>query len=56
MPAEPAKPQPRRSLCYEFPVGGFMVNLVLPRHLSQTEADRLCAFIQTLVIEADHAR
>lgn len=31
----------------------FMAQLVLPRDLTKEEADRLCAMIQTLVIQPD---
>lgn len=40
------------SLCLPFPMrdGRYMAQIVIPRDLTQAEADRLCAFVQTLVI------
>ena len=44
----------RPSLCLPFPIQSgddrFMAQVVVPRNMSEAEADRLCAFIKTLVV------
>jgi hypothetical protein len=47
----------RASLCYDFPLrptdeqNRYMVQLVLPCDLQPDEANRICAFINTLVVD-----
>jgi hypothetical protein len=39
-----------KSLCYDYPLRpDYLVQLVIPRDLTQREADRLCEFIQATV-------
>ena len=40
---------PVKMLVLPFPMKGAMAQLVVPRNLTQAEADRLCAFVQSLV-------
>lgn len=40
----------RQALCLPFPLGHFMVQLVVPRDMTQAEADRICAFVQSLAV------
>jgi hypothetical protein len=44
----------RQTLVYPIPCGDCVSKLVLPRDLSQAEADRFCTLIQTLVIPDGH--
>jgi hypothetical protein len=44
----------RQTLVYPIPCADFVSKLVLPRDLSQAEADRFCTLIQTLVIPNGH--
>lgn len=47
----------RQTLVYPFPLGGYMAQLVIPRDLTQAEAERLCEFIRSLAIpEPTHDR
>jgi len=40
-----------QSLCYEYPLRpNYLVQLVLPRDLTVSEAARLCGFIRALII------
>ena len=43
----PVRPVPM--LVLPFPMKNAMAQLVVPRNLTQAEADRLCAFVQSLV-------
>ena len=46
----------RKTISYPIQLTDFMSQLVLPRDLTQWEADRICALIQTLVIPEMVAR
>lgn len=42
------------SVCLPFPIRpDFLAQIVIPRDLSQVEADRLCAFVKVLALPDD---
>ena len=43
-------PDSAKVICHQFPMrkGSYLAQIVLPRDLSQEEADRLCSFIKAL--------
>ncbi len=41
--------RPVKMLVLPFPMKNAMAQLVVPRNLTKAEADRLCAFVQSLV-------